>query len=145
MSPCPDRASATWRGRRTEHGGRFAPPRMMLPGSDQLLALASGPDGPVLAVWERAVTPHYSAFYYARLASDGRLGRTVAISNLTVPGTAPPVISVNDHGAIAAAWLNGPFLGPDTLEAVVCDAAARCLTTRSLKLFRRQPPAPSAI
>jgi hypothetical protein len=128
-----------------EHGGRFARPRRLLTNGGYLLELVSGADGPVLAVWERALTPLYTGFYYARLGPDGRLGHTVAISNAAVDASGPPVVSVNDSGAIALAWLNGPFGGPDTLEAVVCDAAAHCVTTRSLKLFRRQPPAPAAI
>jgi hypothetical protein len=128
-----------------EHDGRFARSRRLLPSSDYPLELVSGADGPVLAVWERALTPLYTGFYYARLGPDGRLGRTVAISNGAVAPSGPPVVSANDSGAIALAWLNGPFGGPDTLEVVVCDAAAHCVTTRSLKLFRRQPPAPAAI
>jgi hypothetical protein len=128
-----------------EHGGHFARPRRLLPSSDYLLELVSGADGPVLAVWERALTPLYTGFYYARLGPDGRRGRTVAISTRAVAASGVPLISVNDTGAIAVAWLNGPFGGPDTLEVVVCGATARCMTTRSLKLFRRQPPAPAAI
>lgn len=122
-----------------ERGGRFAPARPLLPNTDELLALASGPDGPVLAVWETAPPSQDRYLYYARLGSDGRRAGTAVIADLRGDWNGAPLVSVNDHGAIAAAWLTGPSTGADRLSVVVCESAQRCRRTPSLALFRPEP------
>ena len=140
--------SGAWMVATAPRDGVFSTPRRLLPDGGQLVTLAAGRAGAVLAVWGEFAPlrlHEHASLDYARLGSDGRLGRTVVLSNLQGDDSAQIAVSVNDDGALAAAWVrgaivSGPMPGPpNRLRVVVCTAAGHCTLTPSVALFPQSP------
>lgn len=122
--------------------GVFSTPRRLLPDGGQLVALAAGRAGPVLAVWGEfpPLRLHEQASLdYARLGSDGRLGRTVVLSNLQGDDSAQIAVAANDDGALVAAWVRGVGSPDSVVRAVRCTATGRCTVTPSVESFHSAP------
>jgi hypothetical protein len=118
-----------------------------LPPRSQLLGLASAENGPVDAVWYRYGVHSAPELSYAGLRPDGTLGPTVTVAHLGSP-VSQIQFAINDHGATAASWVNGPnSLDPRHPHAVplvraeLC-TAQRCGPTQTLSLG---PPRPQFI
>lgn len=119
-------------------GGSFSRARRFLPAGAQLIAFASGPDGPVLAVWDEfpPLRLHeHASIDYAPLEPDGRLGHAVVVSNLQGDDSAQIAVSVNDGGGLAAAWVRGVGSPASVVRAVVCSAAGSCTLTPAVERY----------
>jgi hypothetical protein len=122
--------------------GEFSAPRPLLPAGGQLIALASGTAGPVLAVWAEfpPLRLHqHGSLDYARLGPGGQLGRTVMLSSLQGDDSAQTAVAVNDRGALVAAWVRGVGSPASVVRAVLCTATGRCAVTPSVESFRTAP------
>jgi hypothetical protein len=142
--------SGPWMIAVAPRNGDFSKPRNLLPAGGELLDLASGPAGQVLAVWEKVDRSRlHGSLDSALLGSNGQRGRTVQISKLQIDDSQPE-IAVNDEGAIAAAWTRGETNGgapglprvPDRLRFVLCTPAGQCTLRPSVEVFREDRWAP---
>jgi len=123
-------------------GRAFFVPHAFLPAGGELIALASGPSGPVLAVWEEfpPLRLHrHASLDYARLGPDGQLEATVVLSDIQGDDAAQPAFSVNDSGALAAAWIRGVGSPDSEVRAVLCTPTGHCKMTPSVE---RHPTSP---
>lgn len=128
----------------TAAGDRFGAPRgLALPDDGQLLQLVSGLSGPVFAVWYGYHVRSAPALEYAPLTAAGTLGRTITVAHLGSPSSNIE-FAVNDHGAVAASWVNGEQgLDPShpnafpRVRAELCSPRGRCVAPQTLSLGPR--------
>ncbi len=134
--------SGAWMVATAPRDGIFSTPRRLLPDGGQLVALAAGRAGAVLAVWSESPPlrlHQHASLDYARLGSGGQLGRTVVLSNLQGDDSAQIAVSVNDDGALVAAWVRGVGSPASVVRAVRCTATGRCTVTPSVESFHSAP------
>lgn len=113
--------------------------RTLLPSGAQLLAFTAAPGGPVVVVWD-ATSHGHMAMQYGLLGANGRLGRVETVTPVQSNDTYADV-AVNDHGQLAAVWVQGDQGpgGTPQVMVVVCRSVGSCDQPKALALGHSHP------